>query len=214
MRIGVKRFLMMLSGVFFTACTVGLFNYIQLGPDPFTVFVNGTANLLHTSYGTVYPFINLLLLLLALWKGKNLIGIATLFNIFLTGMIADFVRYHLDLLLGEQPLWIRIFLLLGTLILLCLSSSLYMVADLGVSAYDAAAILLSRMQKKISFRFCRIGTDVLCVITGLLCHTTVGIGTLVTAFFMGPVIQFFNTHISIPLLYGRNQITRGKKDEV
>ncbi|MDW3022320.1 hypothetical protein [Ligilactobacillus salivarius] len=35
---------------------------------------------------------------------------------------------------------------------------------------------------------------------GLIFGATVGIGTLITAFFMGPMIQWFNNHVSEPLL--------------
>ena len=30
----------------------------------------------------------------------------------------------------------------------------------------------------------------------------VGIGTIITAFFMGPLIEFFNVHMARPLLHG------------
>ena len=30
--------------------------------------------------------------------------------------------------------------------------------------------------------------------------TIAGIGTVITAFFMGPLIQFFNTHVAEPML--------------
>ena len=33
-----------------------------------------------------------------------------------------------------------------------------------------------------------------------LVPTIAGIGTIITAFFMGPLIQFFNTHVAEPML--------------
>ena len=38
------------------------------------------------------------------------------------------------------------------------------------------------------------------VTTYLGLPTIAGIGTIITAFFMGPLIQFFNDHVAIPLL--------------
>ena len=90
----------------------------------------------------------------------------------------------------EEPLWVRFILLLLGLVLLCLGTSLYFTADLGVSAYDAVALIFAK-KTPIFFRICRIGTDVVCVIIGLSFNATVGIGTVLTAFFMGLVIQWF-----------------------
>ena len=57
----------------------------------------------------------------------------------------------------------------------------------------------------------RIGCDLVCVTLGVgiflmsggtwgLVPTIAGIGTIITAFFMGPLIQFFNTHVAEPML--------------
>ena len=59
--------------------------------------------------------------------------------------------------------------------------------------------------------YVRIATDIVCVITGCLLFlasggsfsaipTIAGIGTIITAFFMGPLIEFFNVHIARPML--------------
>ena len=103
-----------------------------------------------------------------------------------------------------------VFLAVG-IVVLCFGSSLYMTADLGVSTYDAIAIVLSRKWKLGKFQYCRIGADLACVLSGcgifLLAGgsfrsipTIAGIGTIITAFFMGPLIQYFNGKIAQPLL--------------
>ena len=86
-----------------------------------------------------------------------------------------------------------------------MGTSLYFVADLGVSSYDAVALTISEKCKRISFQYCRITTDILCVVIGFVFHVTVGIGTVITAFMMGPVIQWFNVHLSEPIRYGRKK---------
>jgi len=86
-----------------------------------------------------------------------------------------------------------------------------MTADLGVSTYDAVAIVLSGKWKLAKFQYCRIGTDLVCVIAGTVIFligggtiaqipTIAGVGTIVTVFFMGPLIEFFNVKIARPLL--------------
>ena len=100
-------------------------------------------------------------------------------------------------------------------IIICFGSAFYMTADLGVSTYDAVALIIVNTWKKGKFQYVRVITDLVCVITGVLLFllaqgevaqivTIAGIGTVITAFFMGPLIEFFNVHIARPVLKGRS----------
>ena len=64
------------------------------------------------------------------------------------------------------------------------------------------------------FQYIRIATDIVCVVSGIAVFLIgggswskvpefVGVGTIITAFFMGPLIEFFNAHIARPLLQGK-----------
>ena len=99
----------------------------------------------------------------------------------------------------------------GAIVVICFGSALYMTADLGVSAYDAVAIILAYKWKIGKFQYCRIGADLVCVIAGCAIFllaggswsavpTIAGVGTIITAFFMGPLIELFNVHVARPLL--------------
>jgi uncharacterized membrane protein YczE len=133
---------------------------------------------------------------------RHYIGLATIFNLFGVGFTAEITMNLIAIFYKEGPLWIRVAMLMFGLVLLCFGSSLYFTADLGVSAYDAMALILSK-KTPISFRFCRIGTDLICVSIGFAFHAVIGIGTVITALFMGPVIQWFIVHVSKPFLYGK-----------
>jgi uncharacterized membrane protein YczE len=41
------------------------------------------------------------------------------------------------------------------------------------------------------------------VAIGFVLGAIVGVGTVITAFFMGPLIDFFNVHVARPFLYGK-----------
>jgi uncharacterized membrane protein YczE len=92
---------------------------------------------------------------------------------------------------------------------MCFASALYFTADMGVSTYDAIAITISERKSKWKFKYIRITTDLICVLIGWSLGATVGIGTIVTAFFMGPLISFFNKTVAEPMRYGKN----GKGDK-
>lgn len=162
-------------------------------------------------FGTLYVIVNAVLLLFALIFDRKKIGIATFINLFLLGYIVEFSQGVCERLMPGAPLWLRIVILLVAIVILCLSSSLYFTADLGVSTYDAVALIWSQRQSKIKFAFCRVICDFVCVAAGvaLLFASgqnieqilgSVGIGTIITAFFMGPLITFFNKNVAQKIL--------------
>ena len=66
------------------------------------------------------------------------------------------------------------------------------------------------------FQYCRIGADLVCVIAGCAIFliaggtwdqipTIAGVGTVITAFFMGPLIEFFNVKVARPFLAGKSK---------
>ena len=107
-------------------------------------------------------------------------------------------------MIPDPTIGIKILFLIIGIVVISFGSSLFFVGDLGVPAYGAIALILS--EKKVAgFQYCRIGTDIICTVLGYFLGATVGLGTLITAFFMGPVIEFFNRKVSIPLRYGKTK---------
>ncbi len=198
-----KRIGMSFFGVIVTGFCVGALQKADLGADPFTCFVTGIGNIFHSTYSTFYLIVTGGLLVGVFFLEKHYIGIATLINLFLTGAAADLMRGLLDRLFPQPGMAVRVGIMLVGILGTCFSASIYFTADLGVSAYDAVSLIAANKYKLMAFRLCRIATDLVCVLTGLLFHVTIGVGTIITALFMGPVIQWFNTHVSEPFLYGR-----------
>lgn len=198
------RLIMTITGVILCAIAVGFFKCSLFGVDPFQCFAQGSWQRFmgSISYGTYYTGLSLFMLILDFILDKHYIGIATFINMFLTGYIVDFSQAAINRLVPSPSIAVRVLMLLIAVLIMCFASSLYMTSDLGVSVYDAIPIIISNKSKK-PFRFCRIGCDLICVIIGTLCGLLPGLGTLITAFFMGPLIEFFNVKFSRPLLDGR-----------
>ncbi len=201
----MKRIGMSFVGVIITGLCVGAFQSARLGADPFTCFVTGIANLFHSTYSTFYLIITGLLLAGVFVIERHYIGIATIFNLLGMGIAADFMRNMLENLFPAPGMGARIGMMAFGLIGTCFSASLYFTADLGVSAYDAWSLIAAYKYQAAPFRVCRIVSDSICVAVGFACHVTIGIGTVITALCMGPVVQWCNTHISEPFLYGRRE---------
>ena len=206
-----RRILMSVLGVLVGGISVGFFKLAAFGVDPFQSFMSGVDQLFSQDFGTLYIIVNALLLLFALVFDRHYIGLATFINLFLLGYVVQFSYDTLLALFPGASLGLRLMCFLGGFTVLCLSASLYITADLGVSTYDAVALILANTWKVGKFKYIRIATDMVCVVLGVGLFLLgggkagdipafVGLGTLLTAFFMGPLIDFFNRKVSQPLL--------------
>ena len=193
-----RRISMALLGVILCGLCVGMLQKANLGVDPFTCFVTGIANIFSSTYSTFYLILTGALLILVFVLRRHYIGITTLFNLFLTGVTADLMHNFLDALLPHPDLLVRSGLMLVAIVFTCLSAALYFTADLGVSAYDAIALIAAYQYKLLPFKYCRIITDSCCVLVGFIFNVTLGIGTVITALFMGPLTQWFRTNLAEP----------------
>jgi uncharacterized membrane protein YczE len=203
-----KRILMSALGVIICGISVGMFKHAALGVDPFQSLMSGLDAVIPIRFGTLYVIVNLILLSFALLFDRHKIGLATLINLFLLGYIAEFSQSCCRAVFPEMGMPGRLVLLVIAIVIMCLASSFYFTADLGVSTYDAVSLIWSEKQNRIRFKYCRIISDSVCVLCGaLLCKVgnisvfgAVGIGTIITAFFMGPLIELFNQKVAVPFL--------------
>ena len=197
-----KRLIMCVTGVFLSGVAAGIFGFTAFGMDPFQVFAHGLWGLTPISFGTFYVLLNGILLVFMFFFNRRMIGLGTIINLFLLGYVVEYTDVLLDRIFPSPSVFLRVLLMILALVLASLAASLYFVADMGVSAYDWIALTISE-KKGWAFRLVRITTDFICVLIGGLLGATVGAGTVLTAFCMGPVIQFFNEKVSTPLRYGK-----------
>lgn len=218
-----RRILMSVLGVVICGTAVGIFKFSALGVDPFQSLMSGLDAVIPIRFGTLYVIVNAVLMLFALAFDRSKIGIATFINLFLLGYIVEFSQGVCGRLMPDASLVLRLVMLLAAIVILCLASALYFTADLGVSTYDAVSLVWSQRQDRIPFAACRVICDLICVVcgTGLLIASgagsagvfaNVGIGTIVTAFFMGPLITYFNVRVAQPMLKGGSRSERQRRD--
>ena len=196
------RIALSLLGTILCGIAVGFFKFAAFGVDPFTSLVSGLDKISPIEYGMLYIIINAVLLLVSLIFDRHMIGLGTIANLFLVGYLAQYSQQFLTSILPAQALIVRIVCLLLGIIGLSFSAGLYMPANMGVSTYDAIAIIMERKWHIGKFKYNRIATDFVCVVAGTILYVIsgeplssvtaiVGIGTIITAFFMGPLVDFF-----------------------
>ncbi len=206
-----RRIAMSLAGVIICAVSVGIFKLAALGVDPFQSLMSGLDAMIPIEFGTLYVIVNAILLVFSLVADRHNIGIATFINLFLLGYITQFTYKILQDIFPDPSMVIRVTALLAGIVIICFGSALYMTADLGVSTYDAVAIVMAYKWKWGKFKYIRICTDLVCVLAGCVLFvsagnpvseipTIAGIGTIITAFFMGPLIDLFNEKVAKPML--------------
>ena len=202
---------MSIIGVMIGAVSVGFFKLAAFGVDPFQSFMSGINQMIPINFGTLYVIVNAVLLLFALVFDRHYIGIATFINLFLLGYVVQFSYDTLLTIFPDASILVRTCSFVFGFVALCFGCSVYITADLGVSTYDAIALIMANKWKIGKFKYIRITTDVVCVALGIALFLLgggkvaaipafVGVGTILTAFFMGPLIDFFNRRVSEPYL--------------
>ncbi len=206
-----KRILMSVFGVLTGGVSVGFFKVAAFGVDPFQTVMNGLDVMIPIGFGTLYLIANAVLLLFSFFADRHYIGIATFINLFLLGYVVEYSHLALANLFPDIGLVGRVGFMIIGIVILCFASSFYFVANLGVSTYDAISLIISKTWRVIDFKFCRIISDIICVIVGSVLillsgggfsvlFATVGVGTIITAFFMGPLIDVFVKKVATPFL--------------
>lgn len=206
---------MMLTGIIFISICVGCYRLSEFGVDAFTCMNLGISGFIGMNFGTWQLIMNLFILIVVFFTVRRCIGAGTIVNMVCVGYGADFICWLVqDVLAVNMTLPLRIAALLLGCVFAGLGVAFYMVAEMGIAPYDSVALILQKWTKsRIPFQFARVMTDVVCVLTGVIfCLTAgdnvwmiLGIGTIINAFFNGPLIQFFRAHVTEPLLYGRPQ---------
>lgn len=198
-----RRALMATFGVLICGFGVALCRMAAFGVDSFQSLCSGLYNVVPLPQGTTYILINALLLLVDLVLDRHYIGLGTLINLFLLGYVVDYSELFLRAIFGTPTLVGQIAFLIAGFAVICVSCSVYITADLGVSTYDAISLYIAR-ETPIPFRIIRIITDVICVAIGWILGSVPGVCTILCAFCMGPMISMLNRTVSEPMLYGKN----------
>lgn len=201
-----RRILMTIAGVTICGFAVGIFSFSGMGLDPFQVFAHGTWNLTKLDYGTYYALLNAALLIVIFFVNRGKIGLGTVINLFLVGYMAEFGEWLIRKVIPVPGFAVRVIALIIAVVVMCIGSAIYFTSDLGVSTYDAVAITIDERKPGWKFKYIRIATDLICVVIGFALGGTVGVGTVITAFFMGPLISFFNKTVAEPMRYGKKKI--------
>ncbi len=174
-----------------------------LGNEPYTAMNMAISDGLHMSLGTYQLILNLFLLIIQLIWGRAYIGFGSIINLCFLGYIIEAAGYVMSLILPSAQGYTflqKILFMIVSLLILTFGISMYQTANLGVAPYDYLALGMTDHLPTPYF-LNRVITDAISVLTivavvlgGLITwnESHLGIGTVVGAFFLGPLINFYS----------------------
>lgn len=188
------RILLLLLGLAIAHLGVTLFLLTELGSDPFNVLIQGLTRKIAIpilSHGRVHLLVSVLIVLILLVVDKHYIGVGTLLCMALGGPIIDVYSAVLSSVIrGDGPLLLRLPLLVLGCVILAFGMTIVIRSEAGTGPNDLVAVVLSEKLSK-PFGLTRVAVDLIFALTGYFMGGTVGLGTVICAFVVGPAAQLF-----------------------
>ena len=183
------RFVQLAVGLFLYGASVALQVRAVVGVSSWTVLTQGLENVLPWSFGVITTVSSLVILLF--WIPlRQKPGIGTLCNALAIGPAADLVLW----LVPEPGTLVgRVLLFVGSLVLLAVATACYIGAGFGTGARDG---LMVGLHERLGWPLwaARTSVEVTVVVVGWLLGGDVGVGTVVAAFAIGPMVQPLMRH--------------------
>ena len=188
-----RRLIQLVIGLVFFGAGVGLMIQSGLGLSPWDVLHQGLSLRFGLTIGA-WTIIMSGVVLLAWIPLRERYGIGTLLNAIIIGVMIDVVGAVVPAAASTVVQWT---MLLGGILLVGLASGMYIGANLGPGPRDG--LMTGIAKRGPSIRLTRSVIEVSVLIVGLLLGGTFGIGTILFALLIGPLVQFFLPRWTIDL---------------
>ncbi|MGB6247394.1 YczE/YyaS/YitT family protein [Gordonia sp. (in: high G+C Gram-positive bacteria)] len=182
----LKRLLALAGGLVLYGVSMSMILHAGLGNIPWDVLHQGLAGQLGLSVGTVTIIVGAAVLVTWL-PLRQRPGFGTVSNVVVIGLAFDAAS---PLLPDHPPLLIAIPMMLGGIVVNAFATALYIGARLGPGPRDG---LMTGIVARTGWpvRVVRTGLEVIVVAIGFLMGGTLGVGTVLYAVGVGPLIQWF-----------------------
>lgn len=183
-RVALARLPGLLAGLVLFGVGIGIMARSGLGLGPWEVFHQGIARLTGLELGTVSIIVGIPILA-AWWPLGERPGIGTVLNILCIGLATNATLAVVPAFTGLP--W-QVAAMLAGVVTIAIGSGLYLAADLGPGPRDG---LMTGLHLRFgwSIRRARTGIEVIVLVAGFLAGGTVGLGTVVFALGIGPLVQ-------------------------
>ena len=183
----IKHCFMAAFGLATFATGVYLTIQANIGVAPWDCLFLGVEKTFGIKYGNVAVMTSLIVVMIDLLM-KERIGLGTLIDAVFTGKVVDFLNW-LDIVPEQTSVAAGVAMMIVGLFLNGLGQFLYMRVALCCGPRDGMIVGLSKKLKRIPIGI--VGVMIMAVVLffGWLLDGPIGIGTLIGAFFMAPIMQ-------------------------
>ncbi len=200
-RVVLPRLPGLLSGLLVFGLGIALMAEAGMGLGPWEVFHQGIARLTGLQLGTVSILVGIPVL--ALWYplGERP-GAGTVLNIALIGLA---INVGMGAIPAAEGLPAQLAMMLGGVVTIAIGSGLYLASDLGPGPRDG---LMTGIHLRFGWSICRARTaiEIAVLIVGFLAGGTVGLGTVVFALGIGPLVQ-----VALPVFDREGRVSRRRR---
>lgn len=194
----ILQIIILFIGLTIAHLGVTLFLLADLGSDPFNVLIQGifrsTSTIINTpllTHGNTHIVICFLIILVLLIVDRSYIKIGTILCMMFGGPIIDFFTNILGTTITSIDSLVAKLIINGIgCIILSFGMTIVIKSDAGTGPNDLVSIVLADKIQK-NFGIVRIATDITFVVVGVLLGGSIGVGTLICAFLVGPVANIF-----------------------
>ncbi|WP_431606335.1 YczE/YyaS/YitT family protein [Kocuria rosea] len=190
-----RRLVQLFAGLVLYGITMGMLVRAELGVIPWDVLHQGLSRQFGLSMGTVVIVVSVLLLLLLWIPLRERPGLGTLSNAVVVGLVLDAT---LAVLPPVESLPLRVLLVLAGVLLNAVATAAYIGVHLGAGPRDGLMTGLVRRTGG-SVRVVRTSIEVVVVLAGWVLGGTVGLGTVLYALAIGPLVQILLPRLSVRL---------------
>jgi uncharacterized membrane protein YczE len=178
----------LVAGLFLFAVAIVAILESELGLSPWDVLNQGLSRHTPLSFGMANVAVGLVVLCLA-WSLGGPPGIGTVANAVLVGVFIQALTSigGVDAL-SEQPIGVRVALLLGGTALIGPASAFYIGADLGAGPRDTLMLVGAR-RTRFRIGIVRATLELCALAAGIVMGGTFGVGTVLFALLVGPIIE-------------------------
>lgn len=189
-----KNILAAAFGVLLVGIGVAFNNCAGFGNDPIGIVYDGIRNaggMDQAQLGMASNVVNLSLLVLLFFIGRHYLSVGTFVYLLPYGFCVDAGNLLYRQLAWSEGTGGRILFSVIGCSLVCLGVAIYITVDIGVDPFTGIVLVLRDRLKK-EYRYVKIGFDVTMIVVGTALGGKLGLVTVITAFAVGPVIQFFS----------------------
>ncbi len=158
----------------------------RLGVSPWSVFHIGVTNHFSLTLGQASQLTGLVIVIISYLLARIKPSLATIINMFLVGFLIDIL---MPVVPPSNGLLMRTLYLVSGVVIFSMGVGIYISSECGTGPRDS---LMMALDRKLSYRLALIrnGIEITVLAVGYLLGGPVGIGTVLVALGVGPIVEY------------------------